>query len=265
MNNFKNSKRIVIKVGSSSLTYDTGLVNMRKIEELCEIISDIKNSGVQTVLVSSGAIAVGFSKLSINHYPKEMSERQACAAVGQCELMYLYDKFFKEYNQKTAQVLLTSEDLESEKRRTNAKNTFETLLYMSAIPIVNENDTVSTEEISFGDNDTLSARVAALIGADGLILLSDIDGLYDKNPNENKDASLIRFVDAVTPEIEKMAGGAGSKRGTGGMTTKLEAAKIASASGCKTCIMNSRDMKKIYDLLEGKEVGTVFSAKGEKV
>ncbi|MBQ7624167.1 MAG: glutamate 5-kinase [Clostridia bacterium] len=264
MKGFKGVKRLVVKVGTSSLTYGTGLVNMRKIEELCEVLSDIKNSGTEVVLVSSGAIAVGFSKLSMEHYPREMSERQACAAVGQCELMYFYDKFFKEYNQKTAQILLTWEDLESEKRKKNVENTFKTLLSMSAIPIVNENDTVSTEEISFGDNDTLSARVAALINADGLVLLSDIDGLFDRNPNEDKNAKLIRFVESITPEIEKMAGGAGTSRGTGGMATKIEAAGIAASVGCATCIMNSADMRRIYDLLEGKEVGTVFAPKEVK-
>lgn len=266
MNAFAHAKRIVIKVGTSSLTYDTGLINMRKIEALCEILSDVRNSGREVILVSSGAIAVGFAKLSLQTYPKDIALRQACAAVGQCELMYFYDKIFKEYNQKTAQILLTSEDMHDEARRVNIQNTFETLMQMKAIPIVNENDTVSTEEIGFGDNDRLSAYVALLSGADGLVILSDIDGLFDKNPHTNHDAKLIPLVTDINSEIEKMADGAGSERAKGGMATKIAAAKIATGAGCAMCIMNSRDISALYSLLEGKNVGTVFApAKKERV
>ena len=258
MDNFKNAKKIVVKIGSSSLTYDTGLINMRRIESLCKLLSDIHNSGKNVVLVSSGAIAVGTAKLGLRVYPKTTAERQAAAAVGQSELMYLYDKFFSEYNHKIAQVLLTREDIETPKRKHNVENTFSQLQEWGATPIVNENDTVSVEEIEIGDNDTLSAIVASLTKADGLILMSDIDGLYDANPNENPDAKLIEVVETIDEHIESMAGGAGTQRGTGGMATKIAAAKIATQAGCAMCIMNSRDMNKIYDLLDGKQVGTVF-------
>ena len=258
MKNFKDAKKIVIKIGSSSLTYDTGLINMRQIESLCKIISDIRNSGRNVVLVSSGAVAVGTAKLGLKEYPKTTAERQAAAAVGQSELMYLYDKFFGDYNHKIAQVLLTRDDIETEKRKRNIENTFSQLEEWGTIPIINENDTVSVEEIEIGDNDTLSAIVAALTKADGLVLMSDIDGLYDSNPNENKDAKLIPIVEKIDEEIEKMAGGAGTQRGTGGMATKIAAAKIATKAGCAMCIMNSKNMHRLYDLLDGKQVGTVF-------
>ncbi len=265
MNDFARAKRIVIKVGTSSLTYDTGLINMRKIEALCKILSDIRNSGRELILVSSGAIAVGFSKLSLPNYPKDIAMRQACAAVGQCELMYFYDKIFKEYGQRTAQVLLTSEDMHENGRRTNIQNTFETLMRMNVIPIVNENDTVSTEEIGFGDNDRLSAYVALLSGAKGLVIMSDIDGLFDKNPQKYPDAKLIPLVSDINEDIEKMAGGVGSAHGTGGMATKIAAAKIATGAGCAMCIMNSRNVSGLYDLLEGKDVGTIFAPAKERI
>ncbi len=258
MEYFKNAKKIVVKIGSSSLTYDTGLINMRRIESLCKLLSDIHNSGKQVILVSSGAIAVGTAKLGLRVYPKTTAERQAAAAVGQSELMYLYDKFFSEYNHKIAQVLLTREDIENPKRKHNVENTFSQLQQWGAIPIVNENDTVSVEEIEIGDNDTLSAIVASLTQADGLILMSDIDGLYDANPNTDPTAKLIPVVEKIDESIERMAGGAGTKVGTGGMATKIAAAKIATKAGCAMCIMNSNDLTKIYDLLDGKQVGTLF-------
>ena len=261
MNSFKNAKNIVIKVGSSSLTYETGLINMRQIELLCKLIADIRNSGRSVTLVSSGAIAVGTAKMGLRTYPSTTAERQAAAAVGQCELMYLYDKLFTEYHHKVAQVLLTRDDIETYNRKHHVENTFNQLREWGAIPIVNENDTVSVEEIEIGDNDTLSAIVAALTNADGLILLSDIDGLYDGNPHDNPDAKLIPLVEEIDDYIESIAGGAGSRRGTGGMATKIAAAKIATKAGCAMCIMNSKDMLKIYDLLDGKSVGTLFTAK----
>lgn len=258
MNEFRHVRRLVIKVGSSSLTYRTGMINIRRVERLCKVISDIKNSGVEVVLVSSGAIAVGTAKLGLACRPSTIPEKQAAAAVGQCELMYIYDKNFTEYHHKTAQVLLTRDVVEDAKRRENARNTFESLLCLGAIPIVNENDTVSTEELEFGDNDTLSALVAEITGADGLVLMSDIDGLYTANPSEDPSARLIPRVADITPDIEALAGGAGSEHGTGGMTTKLQAARIARAAGCVMAIVNSDRAENLYDLIDGTPVGTIF-------
>ncbi len=258
MNSFKDARRIVVKVGTSSITYDTGMVNIRQIEKLCRILADIKNSGREVVLVTSGAIAVGASKLGLKHKPRTIPEKQAAAAVGQCELMYIYDKHFIEYHHKVAQILLTRDIIDSDERRGHAVNTMETILEQGVIPIVNENDSVSVEEIRIGDNDTLSALVASLVHADALILLSDIDGLFESDPHENPDAEIIPCVTAIDRHIEAIAGGAGSSRGTGGMATKIAAAKICFDAGCTMAIINSNRLEGIYDLLEGRQVGTIF-------
>lgn len=262
MRDFSAVKRIVVKVGSSTLTHESGLLNLRRVERLVRVLSDIKNSGKELVLVSSGAMAVGVGKLSLREKPKDMPGKQAVAAVGQCELMYTYDKLFGEYNHVTSQILLTRDVMDDEQRKQNVRNTFQRLLEMDSIPIVNENDTVSTEEIEFGDNDTLSAMVAVVADADLLILLSDIDGLYDKNPRHDPDAKLFSVVEQITPEIEACAKGVGSARGTGGMVTKLHAARIALDSGIEMIIMNGDQPNRLYDLFDNKEVGTWFP-KGE--
>ena len=251
------AKRIVIKIGTSTLAYETGLLNIRRIEQLVKIIADLKNSGKEIVIVTSGAIGVGMGKLRLKERPKDTPSKQALAAVGQCELMYVYDKLFSVYNHNVAQVLLTKDFITMEERRKNAINTFSKLLENGAIPIVNENDAVATEEIEFGDNDTLSAYVAVLTKADCLIILTDIDGLYTKNPKTNDDAKLISRVEKVTEEIEKSAGGT-SGLGTGGMATKVEAAKIATENGIDMLIINSDDPTNLYKVFDGKEVGTHF-------
>lgn len=258
MKTLADAKRVVMKIGTSTLTYETGRINIRRFEKLCKTLSDIKNSGREIVLVSSGAVAVGVAKLGLPSRPQDTPSKQAAAAVGQCELMYLYDKLFLEQSHKVAQVLLTRDVLERENRAANARNTFERLFDMGAIPIVNENDTVSTEELEFGDNDTLSAMVAVLTGAEGLILLSDIDGLYAQDPRKNPDAPLIPLVTEIDQRIESIAGGSGSDRGTGGMSTKIQAAKIALAHGVPMAIVNGADPGLLYDLLEGKPAGTLF-------
>ena len=258
---FTQAKRIVIKVGSSSLTYESGNINIRQIEKLCKILADIKNSGREVVLVSSGAVAVGASKMGLHHKPATIPEKQAAAAVGQCELMYIYDKQFLEYHHKVAQVLLTRDNIDHPERRRNAVNTFETLLQIGCIPIVNENDTVAVDEIKIGDNDTLSAHVASLIHADGLILLSDIDGRFERNPHEDPQAPIIRHVGVIDEHIHQIAGGAGSNRGTGGMATKIAAAEICFEAGCAMAIINSNRLEGLYDLLEGREIGTIFEKK----
>ncbi len=258
--NFKNVKRVVFKVGTSTLTYDNGKLNIKKIEALVRVLSDLRNSGMDVVLVSSGAIGVGVAKIGRNERPKALPHKQAMAAIGQCELMYLYDKLFSEYHNNVAQILLTPDVVDNPIRKHNAQNTFETLMEYEVIPVVNENDTVSTEEVEFGDNDTLSAIVAKLVGADLLVILSDIDGLYDKNPKSNTDAKLIGEVFEVDGEIEALAGGAGSNRGTGGMITKLRAAKIANGAGIDMIIASGDEPSKIYDVLNGEQIGTVFYA-----
>jgi len=250
--------RIVVKVGTSTLAHATGRLNIRHVEELVKVLSDLKNAGHEMILVSSGAIGMGGGKLNLPGRPADMPTKQAAAAVGQCELMYLYDKLFLEQNHKVAQVLLTRDVLESENRAVNARNTFERLFSMGAIPIVNENDTVSIEELEFGDNDKLSAMVTALTEADGLILLSDIDGLYAQDPRKNPEAQLIPLVTKIDKRIESIAGGSGSNRGTGGMATKIQAAKIALVCGAPMAIINGADPDLLYDLFEGKPVGTLF-------
>ena len=258
MRNFNEKNKIVIKVGTSSLTFENGSLNLRKIESLARVITDLKNSGKEVVLVSSGAIGVGVSRLNLSAKPEDSPGKQAMAAIGQCQLMSIYDEFFRKYNQIVGQVLLTKDVVTNEKMNKNAVNTFFALLNYGIIPIVNENDTVSTDEIEFGDNDTLSAYVANIVNADLLVMLTDIDGLYDKNPSE-EGAKLIPEVNEITNCIKQMAGGAGSSRGTGGMITKLMAAEIAAKSDTKTVIISGENPSIIYDVFEGAEIGTYFN------
>lgn len=250
--------RIVVKVGTSTLAHATGRMNIRQVEELVKVLSDLKNAGHEIILVSSGAIGMGVGKLPLTSRPGDMPTKQAAAAVGQCELMYTYDKLFTEYNHVVAQILLTGADLNSEERRSNFMNTLQRLLELEALPIINENDTVATEEIAVGDNDTLSATVAVCAHADLLVLLSDIDGLYTADPHTHPDARLIDTVIAITPEIERLAGGKGSELATGGMQTKLNAAKMTTAHGVDMVISNGSKAAVLYDILAGKPVGTRF-------
>ena len=258
--NLSHCQRIVIKVGSSTLTHDTGAINLSRMDKLAQIISDLLNQNKEVVLVSSGAIAVGVSKLKLAERPKTTRDKQAAAAVGQGELMHLYNKFFSEYGHIVAQILLTKDVVEEENKRSNVINTFESLLHKGILPIVNENDTVATDEIEFGDNDSLSALVATLIHADLLILLSDIDGLYDADPKKNPKAKLISQVDTIDDEILSKAGGAGSSRGTGGMATKLKAAQIANAAHIDMVIALGAQPEIVTDILQGKDIGTLFIA-----
>lgn len=253
--------RTVIKIGTSTLTHENGSVNLRRIEALCRIVSDIMNSGEEIILVSSGAIGMGVGKLGLRERPSDIAGKQACAAVGQCELMYEYDKLFGEYNHTVAQILLTAPDLACDDRRQKFENTVERLLDLRVLPIINENDTVATEEIVFGDNDTLAAKVAVTAEADLLILLSDIDGLYTADPHKNSDAHLISEVYEITDDIMALAGKAGTDRGTGGMETKIKAAKIATEAGCDMIIANGQSPELLYDLMDGKKIGTRFFAK----
>ena len=252
--------RIVVKVGTSTLAHSTGHLNIRRVEELCRVLSDLKNAGHQVVLVSSGAIGMGVGKLGLKTRPTDMPGKQAAAAVGQCELMYTYDKLFGEYNHTVAQVLLTGEDVENPERRLNATNTLSRLLELGALPVINENDTVATHEIAVGDNDTLSAIVAECVSADLLVLLTDIDCLYTADPHKDKNAKLISRVEGVTDEILALAGGAGSSLGTGGMATKLRAAQMANAAGIDMVIANGDAPEVLYDIIDGKAVGTRFLA-----
>ena len=257
----QHAKTVVVKIGTSTLTYENGKLNLRRIEYLCRTLSDLQNSGRRIVLVSSGAIGVGVGKLGLARRPDETAKKQALAAVGQCELMFIYDKFFGEYHQNVAQVLLTADVTARENSRTNVVNTFSELLLMGTIPIVNENDTVAVDELegrNFGDNDTLSAIVASLVGADALVILTDIDGLYDKNPKTCPDAKRIPLVRAITDEVRAMAGGAGSSRGTGGMATKIRAAQVAAESHIPTVILAGDDPENLYRVFEGEDIGTVF-------
>lgn len=263
MNHFAGAKRLVFKVGTSTLTHETGKLNLRRMRDLARVLSDLKNAGHEIVLVSSGAIGVGVGKLKLERRPHDIGGRQACAAVGQCELMYIYDKLFSEYGHVTAQVLLTRDCVDDRLRRMNIQNAFERLLDMGALPIINENDTVAVEEIVFGDNDTLSALVAREVRADALIILTDIDGLHERNPREDPTAPLIHVVEAITSHTREIAGGTGSSRGTGGMITKIEAADIATRQGITTAIIDGSDPEDIYRLLDGEEIGTVFLAHRE--
>ena len=254
--------RIVVKVGTSTLAYPTGRLNIQRMERLCKTLSDLKNAGHEIILVSSGAIAMGFGKLNLSERPKDMPGKQASAAVGQCELMYVYDKLFTEYNHTVAQLLITAPDIaDGGSRKANFHNTMDRLLELGALPVINENDTVSTEEIAVGDNDTLSAIVAATVSADLLVLLSDIDGLYDGDPRKNPDAKLIPTVETVDERIIALGGGSGSSLGTGGMATKLLAAQIAVGAGCEMVIANGEKPELLYDIVAGKPIGTRFLVK----
>lgn len=252
--------RIVVKVGTSTLAHATGRLNIRHVEELVKVLSDLKNAGHQVILVSSGAIGMGVGKLNLPGKPSDMPTKQAAAAVGQCELMYTYDKLFLQYNHTVAQVLLTGEDVDHPERRENFENTMERLLELGALPVINENDTIATAEIKVGDNDTLGAIVACCTKADLLVLLSDIEGLYTADPRKDPNAKLIPTVEEVTPEIEALAGGVGSSLGTGGMATKLRAAKMVTTQGCDMVITNGEHPERLYDIAEGKDVGTRFVA-----
>lgn len=254
-------KRIVVKVGTSTLTYRTGKQNLRRLGELARVLSDVMNAGYEVVLVSSGAIGVGTGKLGLQRRPRDTVGRQAAASVGQCELMFIYDKLFGEYNHTVAQLLITKSDVDDDERRKNLVNTFEKLFEYGALPIVNENDSVAVEEIVYGDNDCLSAIVAKLIGADLLVILTDADGLFDKDPGKHPDAKLIPLVKEITPEIEALAGGAGSELGTGGMATKIHAACIAHLAHIDTVVANGTPASNLYDILDGKDVGTLFLGK----
>ncbi len=254
--------RIVIKVGTSTLAYPTGLLNIRRVEALCRVMSDIKNAGHEPVLISSGAIGMGMGKLGLKKRPSDIPTKQAAAAIGQCELMYTYDKLFGEFNHTVAQILLTGEDIENKTRRENFHNTMYRLLEFGVLPIINENDTVATEEIVIGDNDTLGAIVAASIEADLLVILSDIDGLYTADPHKHADATLIPVVEALTPEILSLGEGKGSELGTGGMKTKLRAAEIATSAGIDMIIASGEDPNILYHIIDGTPFGTRFI--GEK-
>lgn len=254
----KDIKRVVVKVGTSTLTHSTGLLNISRIENLVRQLSDIQNKGIEVVLVTSGAIGAGVGRLGFKEKPKTIPEKQACAAVGQVTLIHMYEKLFSEYGKNCAQILLTGDDMYHRTRFLNARNTFFSLFEMGVIPIVNENDAVVVDEIKVGENDTLSAMVASLVEADLLMILSDIDGLYDSNPKTNKDAKLIHIVEEITPEIEGYAGGAGSILGTGGMITKINAAKIAVSSGTSMMIVNGSMPNIIIRAVEEDEVGTLF-------
>ena len=252
--------RIVIKIGTSTLTHKNGSVNIRTIESLCKIISDIKNAGNEIILVSSGAIGMGTAKLNLKERPKDIAGKQAAAAVGQCELMYIYDKEFGAYNHTVAQLLLTAPDLKTPDRHEKFENTMFRLIELGALPIINENDTVATEEIEIGDNDTLAAIVAQSVHAELLILLSDIDGLYTADPHKNADARLISDVYELDEQIISLGGSAGSSLGTGGMATKLRAAQIATGAGCDMVIANGADPEALYHIADGEAVGTRFHA-----
>ncbi len=265
MGYFRDSKIIVIKVGTSTLTHGTGHLNLRRIEKLTKVLSDMKNWGVKVVLVSSGAVSAGMAKVGFGYIPSTPEEKQAMAAVGQSELMKIYDKFFSDYGHTVAQILMTKEVLSNPERRAAAENTFRRLLEMNCIPIVNENDSVSTDELTkFGGNDILSAHVAELVGADLLLNLSDVDGFYDSDPRTNKDARLLDRVEDINDELFAIAGGAGTDRGTGGMIAKLNAAKMVTEKGIPMFILNGHEPEILYTLLDGGHVGTYFTAKRHK-
>ena len=251
--------RIVIKIGTSTLAHSTGHLNIRRVEELCKVISDIKNAGNQVIVVSSGAIGMGVGKLGLLERPKDIPTKQAAAAVGQCELMYIYDKLFSEYNHIVAQLLITGEDVENDTRHNNFSNTLARLMELNVIPIINENDTVATKEIVIGDNDTLAAIVAQSVKADRLVLLSDIDGLYTADPHVDPNAKLIQKITKVDDEVLALAGVSKSNLGTGGMVTKLEAAKICLSCGCDMIIANGNDPQNLYAIMDGKPIGTTFT------
>ena len=252
--------RIVVKVGTSTLAHQTGRTNIRHMEELVKVLSDLKNAGHEVILVSSGAIGIGVGKLGLTRRPADLPTKQAAAAVGQCELMYIYDKLFADYNHTVAQILLTADDVNHDSRRAKLEDTLFRLLELGALPIINENDSVATDEItSIGDNDTLAAIVACCCKADLLVLLSDIDGLYTANPHTHPDATLIPLVEEITPEVMALADGAGSALGTGGMATKLRAARMVTGSGADMVIANGAHPELLYDIAAGKPIGTRFA------
>ena len=253
--------RIVVKIGTSTLAHPTGHLNIRRVEQLCKTMSDIKTAGHEMILVSSGAIGMGVGKLGLRERPTDIPSKQAAAAVGQCELMYTYDKLFSEYHHTVAQLLITADNLTNETRHTNFTNTLNRLLELGALPIINENDTVATEEIVIGDNDTLAAQVAETIGADLLILLSDIDGLYTADPHDDPDAKLLHKVTRIDDAIRNLAGVSSTSQGTGGMVTKLRAAEICLNCGCDMVIANGNNPVNLYDIIDGKDVGTRFTEK----
>lgn len=261
------AKRIVVKVGTSTLTYENGKVNFTRIDKLAMVLSDLLNQDKEVILVSSGAIGVGVGKLKLREKPQTVRGKQAVAAVGQCELMHIYSKFFSEYGHTVGQILLTRDVVEEEHTRQNVINTFETLLEYGIVPVVNENDSVSIDEIEygekrvFGDNDTLSAIVAILVKADLLIILSDIDGFYDGDPHKSCDVHKLSMIHEITPEIEQCAGGAGTRRGTGGMITKVSAAKLANENGIDMIMANGADPVNLLSIIEGKDTGTLFVGK----
>ena len=262
MRNISEKQRIVIKLGTSTLTHKTGKLNIRRMTNLVRVISDLHNSGREIIMVSSGAVGLGAGKLGLPEKPKDTKTKQAVAAIGQCELMHVYDDMFAKYSVTVAQILLTKTIINNPNHCENFMNTVEKLVNMDVIPIVNENDTIAIDELELeiGENDSLSALVAELSGADLLLILSDIDALYDDDPRSNPDAKPIPLVEEITPEIEAMAGGAGTSLGTGGMSTKITAAKIATNAGIDMIIMNGKDPEKLYDLFEDKEIGTLFKA-----
>ena len=259
MDTLKNCKRITVKIGSSTLTHSaTGRLNIRRIESLVRVLSDIKNSGRELVLVSSGAVSAGAAKLGLPMGGRSLEEKQALAAIGQTELMRLYERLFASYGYNVGQILMTKDVIDDPHRLELAKNTFSKLLELGCVPIVNENDSISCEELKFGGNDTLSAYVCLVSGSDLLINMSDIDGLYDSDPRKNPDAKIIRRVEEINDEILACAGGAGTERGTGGMVTKLKAAAIAGENGIPMVIMNGKDPVMLYSVIEGARVGTFF-------
>ncbi len=262
MKNFKDAKRVVVKVGTSTLAHKTGKLNIRRVERLVKILADLANAGKEIILVSSGAMGLGMGKLGYVKKPSDTPSKQALAAVGQCELMYMYDKMFGEYNIVVAQLLLTKY-IFLEERKSNVVNAVNKLLEQGVIPIVNENDTVAIDELELemGENDSLAATIASVAKADALVILSDIDGLFDGNPIEKQNARLIPIVKNIDSSIKSAAGGAGSNLGKGGMTTKIKAAEIAAQSGIDTVIMNGRTPEKLYNLFDGEQVGTRFVAK----
>jgi glutamate 5-kinase len=263
MRNISEKKRIVIKLGTSTLAHKTGKLNIRRMTNLVRVISDLHNSGKEIIMVSSGAVGLGAGKIGLPEKPKDTKMKQAVAAIGQCELMHVYDDMFAKYSVTVGQILLTKTIINNPSHCENFKNTVENLVQMDVIPIVNENDTIAIDELELeiGENDSLSALVAELSGADLLLILSDIDGLYTDDPRTNPDAEPIYVVEEITSEIESVAGGAGTSLGTGGMSTKINAAKIATKAGIDMVIMNGKDPEKLYDLFEDKEIGTIFKAK----
>ncbi len=261
MSILQKKARIVVKIGSNTLTHDTGKLDLRRMELLVRILSDFKNAGHEIVLVSSGAVAAGIARLRLGRRPESTEEKQALAAIGQAELMQVYENFFATYGYTVGQMLMTKDIIDNPVRRTNAENTFRELLKLGCVPIVNENDPISTEELKFGGNDTLSAYVALVCGADLLINMSDIDGLYDRDPRKNPDANLISRVEVIDDTVISYAGGAGSERGTGGMITKIKAAQIVTEAGIPMLIVNGKNPEVLYRISDGEHIGTYFVAR----